>query len=67
VNDDENEELDKEMGETEEGAEKLDDQIWGSDEEPEPEEQEDDKNEETGKINKVLKALWSFNSSLPLS
>lgn len=46
---DENEELDKEMGETEEGADKLDDQIWGSDQENEPEEQEDDKNEETGK------------------
>lgn len=46
---DENEEMDKEMGETEEGADKLDDQIWGSDEENEPEEQEDDKNEETGK------------------
>ena len=49
ANEDEKEELDKEMGETEEGAEKLDDQIWGSDEENEPEEQEDDKNEETGK------------------
>ena len=45
---DENEEIDKEMGETEEGADKLDDQIWGSDEENEQEEQED-KNEETGK------------------
>lgn len=46
---DEKDELDKEMGETEEGADKLDDQIWGSDEENEPEEQEEDKNEETGK------------------
>lgn len=46
---DENEDIDKEMGETEEGADKLDEQIWGSDEENEPEEQEDDKNEETGK------------------
>lgn len=52
ANEDENEELDKEMGETEEGAEKLDDQIWGSDEENETEEQEDDRNEETGKIRK---------------
>lgn len=40
------EELNKEMGETEEGAEKLDDQIWGDDEEKQPEEEEPDLNEE---------------------
>ncbi|EDW01516.1 GH20407 [Drosophila grimshawi] len=39
-------ELNKEMGETEEGAEKLDDQIWGDDEEKQPEEEEPDMNEE---------------------
>lgn len=43
----EEEDLNKEMGETEEGAEKLDDQIWGDDEEEKPEEeQEPDMNEE---------------------
>ncbi|BFG04951.1 midasin [Drosophila madeirensis] len=39
------EELNKEMGETEEGAEKLDEQIWGDDEEK-PEEEEPELNEE---------------------
>ncbi|KAH8389019.1 hypothetical protein KR200_005635 [Drosophila serrata] len=39
--------LNKEMGETEEGAEKLDDQIWGDDEEkPEEEEEQPEMNEE---------------------
>lgn len=42
------------MGETEEGADKLDDQVWGSDEEPEPEEEENEKNEETGKKTKGI-------------
>ncbi|KAH8296969.1 hypothetical protein KR044_002099 [Drosophila immigrans] len=43
----EEDELNKEMGETEDGAEKLDEQIWGDDEEkPEPEEEEPDMNEE---------------------
>lgn len=47
------EDMSKEMGETEEGAEKLDDQIWGDDEEPEQEEEEEkDMNEEDGKGNK---------------
>jgi hypothetical protein len=55
------------MGETEEGAEKLDDQISGSDEDSEPEEQEDDKNEETGKSNKFSKALRNFHSFVPFS
>lgn len=49
ADEDEDKELDKEMGETEEGADKLDDQIWGSDDEKEAEEQERDQNEETGK------------------
>lgn len=49
-NEDENDELDKEMGETEEGAEKLDDQVWGSDDEKEPDDPEQDKNEEDGKL-----------------
>ncbi|KAH8391169.1 hypothetical protein KR215_008404 [Drosophila sulfurigaster] len=43
----EEDELNKEMGETEDGAEKLDEQIWGDDEEkPEEEEEEPDMNEE---------------------
>ncbi|KAH8280488.1 hypothetical protein KR018_008600 [Drosophila ironensis] len=37
----EDEELNKEMGETEEGAEKLDEQIWGDDEEEKPEQEEE--------------------------
>ncbi|XP_063699493.1 midasin [Culicoides brevitarsis] len=43
--------LDKEMGDTEQGAEKLDDQIWGSDEEenPEDEEEQEKPEEEHGK------------------
>jgi midasin len=45
-NEDDKEEMDKEMGDTGEGAEKLDDQIWGSDDENEPE--ENDKEDETG-------------------
>lgn len=45
--DDDQEEADKQMGETEDGAEKLDDQIWGSDEEKDEEEDEEqDMNEE---------------------
>jgi midasin len=71
--------LDKETGETEEGAEKLDDQIWGSDEgaeklvdqiwgsDEEFEEQEYDKNEETGKSNEFSKALRNFHSFVPFS
>ena len=51
-NKDENE-MDKEMGDTKEGADKLDDQIWGSDEEKEKEEQEQDKKDETGKFNRL--------------
>lgn len=47
-NENEKEEMDKEMGETGEDAEKLDDQIWGSDDENEQEEEEG-KNEEDGK------------------
>ncbi|XP_055612031.1 midasin [Uranotaenia lowii] len=46
---DENEDIDKQMGETEEGAEKLDDQIWGDDEEKEQDEKENDMEEEDGK------------------
>ncbi|XP_068146092.1 LOW QUALITY PROTEIN: midasin [Drosophila tropicalis] len=42
----EEEELNKEMGDTEEGAEKLDDQIWGDDEEKPEEEEDQDMNEE---------------------
>ncbi|KAH8401432.1 hypothetical protein KR009_005450 [Drosophila setifemur] len=38
----EDEDLNKEMGETEEGAEKLDEQIWGDDEEEKPEEEADE-------------------------
>lgn len=56
ANEDEEQELDKEMGETEEGADKLDDQIWGSDDEKEPEEQEGEQNEETGKW--FIMKLW---------
>jgi len=54
-NKDENEEMDKEMGDTKEGAEKLDDQIWGSDEENEKEEEPEDKKDETGNFNGLLK------------
>nr|XP_019536538.2 midasin [Aedes albopictus] len=46
---DDEEDADKQMGETEEGAEKLDDQIWGDDEEKEEEEKEEDMEEEDGK------------------
>ncbi|XP_053965849.1 midasin [Anastrepha ludens] len=43
-------ELDKEMGETGKEADKLDDQIWGDDEEPkEEEEDENEQEEEQGK------------------
>ena len=42
------------MGETEEGADKLDDQVWGSDEEPEQEDEENEKNEETGENKKNI-------------
>lgn len=41
-------EMDKEMGDTGEGAEKLDDQIWGSDDENESEQNE--MKDETGKL-----------------
>ncbi|XP_037035796.1 midasin isoform X2 [Bradysia coprophila] len=48
---DNDDEPDKQMGETEEGAERLDNQIWGSDEEEEP--NEDELNEdENGKGSK---------------
>lgn len=50
-NKDDDEEMDKEMGDTKEGADKLDDQIWGSDEENEKEEEPEDKKDETGKFN----------------
>ncbi|KAH8321594.1 hypothetical protein KR074_009789 [Drosophila pseudoananassae] len=40
------EDLNKEMGETEEGAEKLDEQIWGDDEEKNPEDEEPEMDEE---------------------
>ncbi|ALC40740.1 CG13185 [Drosophila busckii] len=42
----EDEELNKEMGETEEGADKLDEQIWGDDEEQPEEQEEPELNEE---------------------
>ncbi|XP_037827489.1 midasin [Lucilia sericata] len=45
------EDMSKEMGETEEGADKLDDQIWGDDEEPEEQEEEKEMQEEDGKGN----------------
>ncbi|XP_050098366.1 midasin [Anopheles aquasalis] len=38
-NEKDKENIDKQMGETEEGAEKLDDQIWGDDEVEQPEEE----------------------------
>lgn len=46
---DEEEDIDKQMGETEEGAEKLDDQIWGDEENKEEEEEEGEQNEDEGK------------------
>ncbi|XP_021695635.1 midasin [Aedes aegypti] len=46
---DDEEDADKQMGETEEGAEKLDDQIWGDDEEKEEKDKEEDMEEEDGK------------------
>jgi midasin len=47
-NDDKDEEMDKEMGETKDGADKLDDQIWGDDEN-EKAENEEEQNDESGK------------------
>ncbi|XP_014214403.1 midasin [Copidosoma floridanum] len=41
----EDEDIDKQMGETEDGADKLDEQIWGDDEE-EPQSEETNKNED---------------------
>lgn len=49
-NESDNEEMDKEMGDTKEGADKLDDQIWGSDEENDSEQEEQDKKDETGML-----------------
>lgn len=43
---DDDEDADKQMGETEEGADKLDEQIWGSDEEKDESDSEDEMNEE---------------------
>lgn len=48
-NENDKEEIEKEMGETSDDADKLDDQIWGSDDENEQEEEEEGKNEEDGK------------------
>ncbi|KAJ8669610.1 hypothetical protein QAD02_000869 [Eretmocerus hayati] len=42
---DEDEDMDKEMGETADGADKLDEQIWGDDEEQEPESDETKKDD----------------------
>lgn len=54
-NDQDKEEMDKEMGDTGEGAEKLDDQIWGSDDENEPE--QNDMEDETGIFDLTLNGL----------
>ncbi|KAM7344790.1 midasin [Cochliomyia hominivorax] len=43
------EDMPKEMGETEEGADKLDDQIWGDDDTPEEQEEEKEMEDEDGK------------------
>uniref|UniRef100_A0A1B0BC17 Midasin n=1 Tax=Glossina palpalis gambiensis TaxID=67801 RepID=A0A1B0BC17_9MUSC len=67
------EDVNKEMGETEAGAEKLDDQIWGDDEEEEEKEQEDHEEdlneEEQGKGSKDEKDthndLNTENEALP--
>ncbi|XP_037888619.1 midasin [Glossina fuscipes] len=65
------EDVNKEMGETEAGAEKLDDQIWGDDEEEEEKEQEehDLNEEEQGKGSKDEKDthndLNTENEALP--
>ncbi|KAK8382570.1 hypothetical protein O3P69_015426 [Scylla paramamosain] len=48
-NDDDNQkDLDKQMGETEKGADKLDEKIWGDNEESEDEEETKDQDEEDG-------------------